>query len=140
MGLRFTFSRQHVLTAFLTVTAALTLLGCGKTGSEEKVSDTPPVSAAVAHPRATFTADPITGIDNNKLGITKLTWSTTATKGAEVHVGKPDGQLLCAGHDTGNCTTGQWVSDGMIFYLQDSGAARPTDASATLAVVTAKVQ
>jgi hypothetical protein len=136
------FSRQRILTAFLPVTLALTMIGCGKTGSDEKASEPPPVPAAVAHPRADFKADPnpITAVDRNRLGVTKLTWNTSATKGAEVHVGKPDGALLCAGHETGSCTTGQWVSDGMVFYLQDSGAVKPTDASATLAVVTAKVQ
>jgi hypothetical protein len=117
------------------------LIGCGKSGSEEKATDAQPVSAAVANPRATFTADPnpVTA-DSNKLGVTKLTWSTTAAKSAEIHVGKPDGALLCVGYAIGTCTTGQWVVDGMTFYLQDSGAAKPTDASSTLAVVTARVQ
>lgn len=142
MSLRISVSMRLALAALLPVTVSLMLIGCGKTGSDEKATDTAPVSAAVANPRATFTADPnpVPAADSSKLGVTKLSWSTTATKSAEIHVGKPDGPLLCVGFATGTCMTGLWVRDGMTFFLQDSGAPKPTDPSATLAVVTAKVQ
>jgi hypothetical protein len=142
MSSRIFSSRHPGLAILVPVTVSLMLMGCGKTDSEEKTADTPSVPASVANLRATFTADPnpVTTADSHKLGVTKLTWSTTATKAAEIHVGKPDGALLCVGYATGACTTGQWVTDGMTFYLQDSGAPKPTDASATLATVTAKVQ
>jgi len=126
------------------IAAALTLIGCGKSGSEETstaTGQTPPASAVVANPRATFTADPnpVAVTDGTKLGITKLTWNTTATKFAEIHVGKPDGPLLCRGYGTGSCDTAKWVTDGMTFYLQDSSG-QATDASATLAAVTVQVK
>src|SRR5208283_1790396 len=125
MCLRVSRPRHLVLAVLLPVAIALTLTGCGKSDSAEKAPDTPPVSVAVANQRATFTADPnpVTATDSHKLGVTKLSWSTTATKAAEIHVGKPDGALLCVGYATGACTTGQWVTNGMTFYLQDSGAA-----------------
>jgi hypothetical protein len=126
------------------VTIALTLSACGKSGSDEtptRAGQTPAASVVVANPRATFTADPnpVTVTDGTKLGITKLTWNTTATKFAEIHVGKPDGPLLCQGRDTGSCDTQKWVTDGMVFYLQDS-AGKATDPSATLAAVTVQVK
>jgi hypothetical protein len=131
-----------ILSLLPAVTFALLLTGCGKTDSEEKAAGTIPASVAVANPRATFTADPnpVTATDSNKLGVTKLTWSTTATKFAEIHVLTPNGTLLCTGRETGSCATGQWVANGMTFYLQDSTAAKPTDPAATLAAVVIKVQ
>lgn len=131
---------QLLLTLVPAVTLALILSGCGKSQSDE--TSAPPASAPVVNSRATFTADPnpISVTDTNKLGVTKLTWNTTATPGAEIHVGKPDGALLCKGLATGSCATGKWVSDGMTFYLQDSSAANPTDPTATLGAVVVKVQ
>src|SRR5277367_5839889 len=132
---RTTRPRQRTSIFLLAVTIALTLIGCGKSGSEEtsnSAGQTPAASVVVPNPRATFTADPnpVTVTDGTKLGITKLTWNTTATKFAEIHVGKPDGPLLCQGRDTGSCDTQKWVTDGMVFYLQDS-AGKATDPSAT---------
>ena len=136
--------KPRILSLLPAVTIALTLIGCGKSGSEEASTGTgqsPIASVAVANPRATFTADPnpVTVTDGTKLGITKLTWNTTATKFAEIHVGKPDGPLLCEGYGTGSCVTAKWVTDGMIFYLQDS-TGKVTDPSATLAAVTVQVK
>ncbi len=145
MGLRLSLSSQSISAVLIPAMAALMLIGCGKSGSDEKPAESAPaapVSAAIANPRATFAADPnpVVVTDGSKLGVTKLTWNTTATTFAQVRVGKPDGTLLCEGHSTGTCQTGKWVSDGLVFYLQDSSAPKPTDPSATLAVVTAKVQ
>ncbi len=125
-----------------TVTVALTLIACGKSGSDETSNGTgQPAAALVPNPRATFTAapNPVIVTDGTKLGVTKLTWNTTATKFVEIHVGKPDGPLLCQGYSTGSCDTGKWVTDGMIFYLQDSSG-KVTDPSATLAAVAAQVK
>lgn len=130
-----TGQRQRMLT-FLTA-IALTLIGCGKS-SETSGSVGKPV---VANPRASFTAEPnpVTVTDGTKLGITKLTWNTTAAKFVQIRVGKPDGPLLCEGSNAGSCDTAKWVTDGMIFYLQDS-AGKVTDPSATLAAVTVQVK
>lgn len=125
------------------ITIALTLIGCGKSGSDETSTGAPkpPTTGIVANPRASFTAEPnpVTVTDGTKLGITKLTWNTIATKFVEIHVGKPDGPLLCQGYATGSCETAKWVTDGMTFYLQDSSG-KVTDPSATLAAVTVQVK
>src|SRR5271157_2318515 len=141
---RLTRQRQCTLAFLLAITIVLTLIGCGKSGSDESsagAGQTPTSSVAVANPRATFTADPnpATVSDGTKLGVTKLTWNTTATKSVEIHVGKPEGPLLCRGTSTGSCDTGKWVTDGMIFFLQDS-AGNVTDSSATLAAVRVQVK
>jgi hypothetical protein len=109
------------------VSSALALIGCGKSPSE--------------HSRASFTADPnpVTVTDGTKMGVTKLTWNTTAAKFVEIRVGKPDGPLLCEGNSTGSCVTAKWVTDGMTFYLQDS-AGKVTDPTATLATVSVQVK
>ena len=134
------FLQRQGIQAFLPiVTVALILAGCGKSQSNE----TGAPGASVASPRATFTADPnpvIVTTDTAKLGETSLKWSSTITQSVEIHVGKPDGVLFCKGGGAGSCTTGQWVTDGMTFYLQDSAVAKPTDAAATLAAVTVRVQ
>lgn len=146
MGLRISSPTSGVRAALIPAIVVFVLIGCGKSGSEEKVATSAPAPAPasplVANPRATFAAEPNPVIvnDGTKLGVMKLTWSTTATKSTEIHVGKPDGTLFCEGYATGSCETGKWVSDGLVFYLQDSGAAKSTDPSATLAVVIAKVQ
>jgi hypothetical protein len=129
---------KFILTLLLAISLAIMLSGCGKSQPDE--TSAPPASAPVVNSRATFTASPNPAKGAAGLAETSLNWNTTATPGAEIHVGKPDGVLLCKGHATGSCATGKWVSDGMTFYLQDSAAAKPTDPAATLAAVVVKVQ
>jgi hypothetical protein len=124
MGVRIYLQMQGLrtlLTAVLLVAAWLS--GCGKSA------------------RATFAADPnpVTVTNGSKLGKTKLTWNTAATNTVEIHVGKPDGPILCKGSSTGSCETLKWVTDGMTFYLQDSSR-RPTDPSATLSTLSVHVK
>ena len=136
--------RQPIRTVLLAVIVAFIEIGCGKPNPNETSSGTSqtPTSPATTNPRATFRADPnpVTVTDGSKLGVMKLTWSTTATKRAEIHVDGPGGALLCASFETGSCTTGKWVREGMTFYLQDSTVSKPTEATATLAILTANVR
>ena len=53
------------------------------------------------------------------LGMTTLEWSSLKTKAVEIHVGAPDGPLFQRSETSGKAVTGEWVHDGMIFYLQD---------------------
>lgn len=129
---------RRALCLLLAVAAAFMLVGCGKPQSDEAA----PPASSMASSRATFSANPnpVAATDPGRLGETNLNWSTTATQFAEIHVGKPDGPLFCKGASTGSCTTGHWVTNGMTFYLQDSTAATPTDAAATLATVAVTVK
>src|SRR5208283_5854132 len=54
------------------------------------------------------------------VGTTTLSWSVTAPNGVTVRVGSPIGIIFAEGPATGSAETGDWVSNGTIFYLTDS--------------------
>jgi glucose/arabinose dehydrogenase len=84
-----------------------------------------------------ITADPNPFVaDVNGFGQTTLTWTTNVASRAEVHVNSPDGPMF-AGSDPGtfSLATGQWVSNGMAFYLQDVSNRLPLTSANTLATV-----
>src|SRR5271165_2429370 len=72
--------------------------------------------------------------DANGVGQIALTWSAPGVSTTEVHVLSPTGQLFARGADYGSATTGDWVTNGMTFYLQDVSASTP---GTTLATFTA---
>jgi hypothetical protein len=73
---------------------------------------------------------------NSEFGTTTLIGNTDCAY--DIRVGRPDGALFASGDKgTIGAQTGNWVNDGMLFYLQPSGS---TDSAATLAVATAKLQ
>ena len=49
-----------------------------------------------------------------------LEWASAAAEAVEVHLGRPDGPLVGKTGPFGSAQTGEWVSDGTIFYLQNS--------------------
>jgi hypothetical protein len=54
------------------------------------------------------------------VGTTTLTWAAPSTvQYVEIRIGSPNGPLFTVGTTSGSATTGNWVTDGMIFYLQD---------------------
>ena len=87
----------------------------------------------------TASPNPIHVADRFALGATTLSWETTGTSAVEIHVNAADGPLLCRGDPVGSTSTGMWVSDGMMFYLQDASAALPHGRAATLAVTVVRV-
>jgi hypothetical protein len=52
-------------------------------------------------------------------GITTLQWTSEGTEQVEVHIDTPDGPLFSRSGSSGSKTTGKWVRDQMVFYLQD---------------------
>jgi hypothetical protein len=71
------------------------------------------------------------------LGRTTLTWTSTGTNRVEIHVNAPNGNLLTgSGPGTFSATTGQWVQNGMTFYLQNVSDGLPSTSANTLATVT----
>lgn len=56
------------------------------------------------------------------LGATTLRWEATGTGPVEVRVGAPDGPLLSRSGPVDSANTGEWVNDGMTFYLRDVSA------------------
>jgi hypothetical protein len=65
--------------------------------------------------------------------VATLAWSTTTANRTEIHVGSPDGPLFAAGSSDGSVATGGWVSDGMVFYLQDVSHQEPLTSEFTIA-------
>ncbi len=49
-----------------------------------------------------------------------VSWAApSAVKAIQVRIGTPTGPLFCDGGQSGSVATGAWVTDGMLFYLQD---------------------
>lgn len=62
-----------------------------------------------------------------------LKWLATGAEQTEVHVTAPDGALFTRSGATGTAVTGQWVTPGMAFYLQDTTPGRTPGAGTTIA-------
>jgi hypothetical protein len=86
-----------------------------------------------AHP------NPIRVSDRFAAGTTTLSWEAVGASAIEVRVNAADGPLLCQGHAVGRCSTGVWVTDGMVFYLQDASDGLPDTSARTLAVARVRV-
>jgi hypothetical protein len=99
----------------------------------------PPVLASNA---SVFSATPnpiyTTG---SALGTTTLFVNApSGTTTSEIRVGSPSGALLAEFFSpTSKAVTGNWVSDGLQFYLQDTSNGKALTAANTLGVVTAQV-
>ena len=79
--------------------------------------------------------NPVVASDQSHTGVITLEWTSKGTEAVEIRLGSPDGQLFCHGLSEGKTTTGNWVTDGMSFYLQDVSVGRPLTLSNTLDVV-----
>ncbi|HEX4808881.1 MAG TPA: hypothetical protein VH325_08125 [Bryobacteraceae bacterium] len=84
----------------------------------------------------TATPNPIS-VGPNQLGATTVTWDAPFATAVEVHLGSPSGPLFAGGGTTGSAATGAWVTDGMVFYLQNATNGNATSPSNTIATVTA---
>ena len=85
-----------------TVTVSFTELGC------------PP-------PVIVVSPNPIQVCNDEGVGSTTVTWDATdIADEVEIRVGAVDGTLFASGGPTGSHPTGQWVTEGMVFYLVDS--------------------
>ena len=97
----------------------------------------PPTDATPKKPSGWIRADPnpLCLADGERLGVTTLSWSAEGTGAVEVHVGTADGPVFSRGGASGDATTGKWVEDGMVFYLQDVGQSQPPTSAHTLDTV-----
>jgi hypothetical protein len=85
-----------------------------------------------------FFASPITNMNALGFGDTVLTMNApTDVKEAEIHVGSPGGPLLYRGGGQGTATAAGWVTNGMVFYLQDTTKTRNSGLGTTLGTATA---
>jgi peptidoglycan/xylan/chitin deacetylase (PgdA/CDA1 family) len=84
--------------------------------------------------------NPLTVPDSLAVGATTLRWESTGTQIVEIRVGAPDGPLLSRATEDGSVTTGEWVSDGMTFFLQDVSGEAPLTTEHTLATTQVRVK
>ena len=75
----------------------------------------------------------------NGLGVTTVSWASAKLESAEVHIGAPNGPLFSRSGPSGRKETGEWVRDGMLFYLQDVSGGLPLTRANTVATVTVSV-
>lgn len=73
-------------------------------------------------------------------GTATLYWDAPGKSHLEIHVGSPTGTLFADGGRTGQSTTGNWVTDGMTFFLQDVSDGQPLTSANTLAIASVHVQ
>jgi len=72
-------------------------------------------------------------------GVTTLYWNSIQTETVEVRVDQPNGALFARSGPCGSGTTGRWVRDGTVFYLQDVSGSTPLKLSNTLDAVKVRV-
>lgn len=87
----------------------------------------------------TANPNPMPTYDYSRIGTTTLTWLSQGTEVVEVRVGAPDGPLFSRSGPAGSATTGEWVSEGMTFYLQNVSNDLPLTATNTLATVSVQI-
>ncbi len=84
----------------------------------------------------TFTAspNPIYTSSGGTLGTTTLSWNAPASNGVTIRVGSATGLIFAEGPASGSAETGDWVTNGTIFYLTDAKTGN------LLSTLTVKVQ
>jgi len=84
--------------------------------------------------------NPIQVCDGSGLGVTTLTYTfLPPVEVVEVRVGSPAGVQMGQSKSGDIVKTGKWVSDGMIFYLQDVSNGKSLTPDNTLATVTINI-
>lgn len=88
------------------------------------------------HP-ASLTANPNPiPVSSGQDGVTTISWNAPSSTSIEVRVGSPGGPLFTDNLNQGSMATEEWVTNGMVFYLQDASTGNPTAAANTLATLT----
>ncbi|HSU33113.1 MAG TPA: hypothetical protein VLJ11_17945 [Bryobacteraceae bacterium] len=79
----------------------------------------PPVNTIPGCTVISFSASPNPIYTDGTYGITTVLANVTCAY--EIHIGSPNGALFATGIGYSSTLTGNWVTDGMQFYLQQSG-------------------
>jgi hypothetical protein len=91
-------------------------------------------------PSLTAAPNPISVTGNAVVGSTTISWSAPDAQVIEIHLGSPDGPLFTRMGNRGSIETGNWVLDGMTFYLQDITDGKPLTSDYTLAMLVVHLQ
>jgi hypothetical protein len=88
----------------------------------------------------TASPNPATKTSNGD-AMTTLSWNAPAgVTSVTITIGSPNGPIFAEGGATGSMATGNWVSNGLVFYLQNSTGGLPLTAANTLGTVAVTVQ
>jgi hypothetical protein len=77
--------------------------------------------------------------DNTGLGRATLAWNAPGVSEVEIRLRAPNGMNMGRHYGFGTATTDRWVSDGMVFYLQDVSGGKPLTSENTLGTVRAEL-
>ena len=91
-------------------------------------------------PSLTASPNPIPVTGNAIVGTTTLSWNAPDAGLVEIRIGSPDGSLFTLQGNRGSIQTGNWVREGMTFYLQDVTQGRPLTSDYTLAELVVHLQ
>jgi hypothetical protein len=86
----------------------------------------------------TFSAspNPVVPAGPTGLGLVTLSWNAPGLARVQVRVNSPEGPVMTGVEPgAGTASTGEWVTDGMTFYLQDAGSGDSSGGAKTLATV-----
>jgi hypothetical protein len=87
-----------------------------------------------------FSVAPLTLAPGQTSGRTTVTWRSNGSTRVQVRVDSPDGPELTGFEaPSGTAPTGDWVSNGMLFFLQDASSGDSAGASKTIATARAIV-
>ncbi|MBV9747082.1 MAG: ferritin-like domain-containing protein [Acidobacteriia bacterium] len=100
---------------------------------------TAPGSSTSSGPQLTANPNPIPVVGYTP-GFTTITWSAPNSSAIEIHVGSPTGKLLTQAGPQGSILTGPWVSNGLMFFLQDVSGGQAASPSNTIATLTVTLQ
>lgn len=105
------------------------------------VFQTAPSTGNSMKPGVTFwaTNNPATAGANGAAQL-NLAWNAPGTTELDIRIGAPDGTTMGTQPRYGTTSTGQWVTDGMMFYLQDISGGKPLSAENTLGTIRATVR
>lgn len=95
-------------------------------------------AAAASTDGAMFTIVPNPVTPNGGYGTVTISWNAPApVQYIEVRVGSPMGPLFTVNLPSGSMATGNWVTDGMVFYLQDVSYPKNLSLTAANTIATA---
>jgi lysyl endopeptidase len=95
-----------------------------------------PFLSSTAMASGTDAADSSFSAAPGRNGTAILTWAVTGRVAVQVRVNSPTGPAMTGIEAaSGSATTGNWVTNGMFFYLQDASSGDSAGAAKTLAVV-----
>lgn len=113
------------------VVGGLLSAGCGA-GTTDSGSATIPSAGNLGDlekPDVFWADPPIIQACEGEVGQTTLHWQAAGAARVEVRVGMPEGALFALANPEGEKLTGNWVKDGMVFYLVDADSREPIAAS-----------